>query len=96
LPTVTKFIKHPSIQVALTGGICIIVQAYFYKRIFHQELNGLLVAVPALIFGIYQSIYIKDKEDEKGKSRPEWSRPLYWSAAIILTTVLSIAIPYFN
>lgn len=96
---IKEFFRHPAIRLALTGGICIVVQAFFYKRIHHVEMSGIIFLLPGLIFGVYGTLTTTDgkkkKETSKKGINPKYLRPLYWHSAIILTTIISIIVPFF-
>jgi len=97
---IIEFLKNSAIQIAITGGLSIIIQSYFYKKVLHMEMSGLLLALPGLIFAMYGYLSmaeIKAKKGEKVDPRVlKALKPLYWHLAIILTTALSILIPYWR
>jgi len=95
-----EFVTHPIIYTAINAGLCHIIQSHFYGNILKIELSGLVAVLPALIVGVYATISLAgDLPEIRKKTNPKILRllkPLWWNLAIILTTVLSIAIPYFN
>lgn len=100
MKTIIDFFKNSTIQIAITGGLSIIVQSYFYKKVLHLDINGLLFAMPGLIFAMYGSLSMAEIKAKKGKKVDpivlKLLNPLYWHLLIILTTALSILIPYWR
>ena len=90
-----KFLKkawsYPEIQIALAFGIGIILQAYFYKRIYHLEIKGIFILLPGLIATAYEAMIHKKENKEK-----KYLKPIYWVAAILLASIISILIPLFR
>jgi len=110
---IKSFFKHPEIQLAITAGLTIIAQAYFYKKVLHIEQSGLLYLIPGFVILIYETMAMsvraneKKKEKNKGKRKedqeklektidPKYLKPIYWHGIIILSTILSILIPYLK
>ena len=88
---IRDFFAHPQIQVALALGIGIIAQAYVYKKIYHIEVEGLLILLPGLIVLAYETlIHKKENKDKK------FMKPIYWISGIMLVNIISILIPLFN
>lgn len=72
------------IQLALAAGFSIILMAYFSKRILNEPISYTLQAIPPFLVLIYEIVLNK-----KGESKI--TKPIYWSAAILLTAVLIIS-----
>ena len=83
-----ELIKSPHIQIALTTGVCIIVLAYFSKRILPEPIGYLPLAVPPFIASIYEAFVAKHKNKKIATTR-------YWVAAIFFSTALVIFIYAF-
>jgi hypothetical protein len=95
-----EVIQHPIIYTAINAGICHIIQSYVYKHILNRGINGFVAILPGLIVGVYASLSLaEDLPEIRKKTNPKFLRylkPLWWNLVIILTTALSIAIPYFR
>jgi len=95
-----EVLKHPIIYTAINGGLCHIIQSYAYKHILNLEISGLVAVLPGLIFGLYATLSLADDLPRLRKNvNPRllrYLKPLWWNLAIIITTFLSIAIPYFR
>ncbi len=93
-------LRHPIIYTALVAAVCKLTQAWIYKHVLHLEINGLVASLPWVLAGIYASISIvTDLPEEKKKLEPRVVKalnPIYWNLTIIITTTLSVAIPYFR
>lgn len=93
-------LKHPIIYTAINAGLCHIIQSYAYKHVLKLEIHGLVAILPGLIVGVYAYLSLADDLPRLRKNvNPKllkYLKPLYWNLAIIITTFLSIAIPYFN
>lgn len=76
-------IKSPHIQIALATGICIIVIAYFSKRVLTDPIGNLPTALPPFLMVIFESVHGRYKNR---KILTTW----YWIVAIFLTTALII------
>jgi len=79
------FIKSPHIQIALVTGICIIIIAWFSKRILTAPISYVQTAIPPFLMALYEGFSVRFKDK---KIFTTW----YWIAAIILSTLLIIAI----
>ena len=80
-----ELIKSPHIQIALVTGICIIVIAWFSKRIIERPVSNLETAVPPFLMALYEGFSIRFKDK---KIVITW----YWIIAIIAATLLIITI----
>jgi len=80
-----ELLKSPHIQIALATGICIIVMAYFSKRILPEPIGYLPIAIPPFIASIYEAVAAKHKNK---KIATTW----YWVTAIFISTALVIFI----
>ena len=93
-------LKHPLIYTALIAGICKITQSLIYKRILHLEIDGLVASLPWIIAGLYAYVSLVTNSPERKKKVAPWVfkalNPIYWILTIIITTTLSVAIPYFR
>jgi len=78
-----KFFKADEVKVALVTGACIIGQAIILKKVLHIEADLLVSNVPVYLLVIY--LIAKGQKKESGSTKP-----LYWSVAIVLATVLTI------
>ena len=76
-------IKSPHIYIALATGFCIIVLAYFSKRVLPEPISYLSLAAPAFIATIFESLLAKHKDSKLMKT---W----YWVVAILIATALVI------
>jgi hypothetical protein len=79
------FIKSPHIQIALVTGICIIIIAWFSKRILAEPISYVQAAIPPFLMALYEGFSVRFKDK---KIFTTW----YWITAIILSTLLIIAI----
>jgi predicted histidine transporter YuiF (NhaC family) len=80
---IVDFFKSPHIQIALTVGICIIVMAYFSKRILPEPIGYLPLAIPPFIATIFE-VVLKKYENS-------WiSKAWIWIILIFLSTFLVI------
>jgi hypothetical protein len=76
-------LKSPHIQIALSVGICIIVMAYFSKRVLSEPIAYLPLAIPPFIATIFEAV-LKKYENS-------WiSKTWYWIVLIFLSTFLVI------
>ena len=78
-----KLLKADEVKVALVTGACIIGQAIILKRVLHAKADLLMSNAPVYLFIIYLMVKGSKKESKSTK-------PLYWSLAIVLVTVLII------
>jgi hypothetical protein len=78
-----EMIRSPHIQIALATGICIIVMAYFSKRILPEPIGYLPLAIPPFIATIYEYVL---KRYENSKISTTW----YWIVLIFFCTFLVI------
>jgi len=85
---IKEFLVHPQIQIALALGIGIIAQAYFYKKIYHIEVEGLFILLPGFIVLAFETL--NHKKENKGK---KFMKPIYWVSAIMLANIISILVP---
>jgi hypothetical protein len=78
-----KLLKADEVKVGLVTGACIIGQAIILKMVLHTEADLLVSNAPVYLLVIYLIAKGQKKESESTK-------PLYWSVAIVLVTVLTI------
>jgi len=78
-------IKSPHIQIALVTGICIIVIAWFSKRILAEPVSNLQTAIPPFLMALYEGFSARFKDN---KIFTTW----YWIAVIIFATILILAV----
>jgi hypothetical protein len=76
-------VKSPHIQIALATGFCIIVLAYFSRRILSEPLSYLSLALPPFIAFIFETLLGKYQESKFLKT---W----YWIVAVFVSTALVI------
>ena len=76
-------IRSPHIQMSLATGSCIIVLAYFSKRVLPEPIGYLPLAIPPFITTIFEAVYKKYKGSKI-------CTPWYWIAAIFIATALVI------
>ena len=76
-------IKSPHVQISLATGVCIILLAYFSKRVLPEPIGYLPLAIPPFFMTIYESILQKYKGK---KIATTW----YWIAAIFISTFIVI------
>jgi hypothetical protein len=93
-------LKHPIIYTALVAAVCRIAESQFYKRVLHTEMDGLVANLPWIIFGMYATTsLLGDLPEARKKADPrilKFLNPIAWNLVIVITTALSIAIPYFR
>ncbi|MEJ2054612.1 MAG: hypothetical protein P8X42_11895 [Calditrichaceae bacterium] len=84
-----ELIKSPHIHIALATGLCIIIMAYFSKRILSEPIGYLPMAIPPFIALIFESLLGK-----YGNSKicTIW----YWILAVFLATGLVILFSWLN
>jgi len=80
---IKNLLKADEVKVALVAGACIIFQAIMLKKVLHAEPDLLVSNVPVYLVIIY--LITRGQKREPGSTKP-----LYWSLAIILATVLTI------
>ena len=80
-----ELLKSSHIQIALATGICIIVMAYFSKRILPEPIGYLPIAIPPFIASIYEAVAAKHKNKKI-------ATPWYWIATILSATALVIVL----
>ena len=78
-----ELLKSPHIQIALTTGACIIILAYFSKRLLAEPIGYLAMAIPPFVASIYELLLNKYKDSRVCTT---W----YWVVAIFGTTALVI------
>ena len=86
---IIEIVKSPHVQIALATGICIIVMAYFSKRILPEPIGYIPLAIPPFIATIYEFILTKNKDRRI-------SRTWYWIALIFFSTFLVILLSSFQ
>ena len=86
---IIQLIKSPHIQIALTTGICIIILAYFSKRILPKPIGYLPSAFPPFLMVIYEAVKGKYKERKITKVG-------YWIAAVLSSTALVIILTWYE
>jgi branched-subunit amino acid transport protein AzlD len=77
------FIRSPHIHIALATAVCIIIMAYFSKRIFSEPLGYLASAIPPFFMVMYELLIAQHKDHKLMKSR-------YWIGAILASTAVVI------
>ncbi len=65
---VKDFFKSPHIQIALATGACIIILAYFSKRILPEPIGYLPLAIPPFLAMLFESLMSRKKETNKIKA----------------------------
>jgi hypothetical protein len=75
-----KVLRSGHVQVAAATGLCIVVMAYVSKRIMHEAIPDLYLAVPPFLMTLYEGFRKKGRGAEEGKVG-------YWVAAIFLATI---------
>lgn len=80
-----ELIKSPHIQIALSTGVCIVVMAYFSKRVLPKPIGYLPTAVPPFLMAVYEALLGRYKNR---RITTTW----YWVAAIFITTALIIVL----
>lgn len=83
MPKFKETIKSPHIQIALATGACIIILAYFSKRVLAEPIGYLPLAIPPFFMTIYEAVAQKYKGK---KITTTW----YWIAAIFGSTFIVI------
>jgi hypothetical protein len=82
---VAEFFKSHHIQLALATGFSIIALAYFSKRVLPEPIPYLHLAFPPFLAVVAEAII--------AEYRNSWfARTWYWVLAILLATVLVIAL----
>ncbi len=93
-------LKHPIIYTAIVAAVCRVIQSQAYKKILLLEIDGLVATLPWIIFGVYATASLADDLPEiRKKTDPRILKclnPVLWNSIIVITTALSIAIPYFR
>jgi hypothetical protein len=82
---IAEFFKNGRIQVALATGICIVALAYFSKRVLPEPIHKLYLAIPPFIMTLYEGFAAK-------KEHTNYSKTLFWIAAIFVATALIIVV----
>jgi hypothetical protein len=77
---VGKLLGSGHVQIAAATGLCIVVMAYVSKRIMHEAIPDLYLAVPPLLMTLYEGFQKKGRGAVPGRVR-------YWVAAIFLVTI---------
>ena len=80
---VLEFFKNGRIQIALATGACIVVMAYFSKRVLLEPIHKLYLAIPPFIMTLYEGFAAK-------KEHANYSKTPYWIAAIFVAAILVI------
>jgi len=80
---VADFFKNQHIQIACVTGACIIILAYFFKRIMHEPVPNLAAAAPGFIFAIAEGVMVKVKKGILSKVET-------WSILVLLVTAAII------
>jgi len=78
-----ELLKSPHIHIALVTGCCIIILAYFSKRVFPEPIRDLYLAIPPFVMAVWEVLRGKHKEK---KFMTTW----YWVVAVVLTTAFII------
>ena len=84
-----QIIKSPHIKIALATGICILVMAYFSKRILPKPIEFLPLAIPPFLMVIFELV---DGKDKKQSITKVW----YWILAIFSSTALVIMLTWYE
>jgi hypothetical protein len=82
MKTIKEFFAHPIIQTALVTGASTIVLAWFSKRVFAEPLRNWELALPVLLFTLWQGLAARKS------AAPRFRRPWIGMLVIALTTVL--------
>ena len=78
-------LKEPHIPLALVTGSCIIIMAYFSKKILPEPIGYLPLAIPPFLMTIYETLYQKYKD--------HWICNIWiWIALIFLSTAIIILV----
>lgn len=80
-----EFLKNGRIQMALAAGVCIVVMAYFSKRVLPDPINKLYLAIPPFIMTLYEALAAK-------KEHTDYSKTPFWIAAMLVSAALIIAL----
>lgn len=75
------FFKSPHIRIALATAGCIIVMAYFSKKVFSEPLGYLASAIPPFFMVMYELLIAQHKDHKLMKSS-------YWIGAILISTAI--------
>ena len=79
-----ELIKSPQIQVALALGFSIIAMAYVSKRVLHEPIGALGLAMPPFVVLIHELVARRYKNS---RICTTW----YWVVGILIATALVIA-----
>ncbi|MBN2410764.1 hypothetical protein JXQ31_03660 [candidate division KSB1 bacterium] len=82
---IKEIFKSPHIHIALATGACIIILAYFSKRVLPRPIGYLANAIPPFLMAVYEALLSRFKDS---KLCTTW----YWIAAIFATTALIIVL----
>lgn len=80
-----ELIKSPTIQIALVTGFCIIIMAYFSKRVLPRPIGYLSLALPPFLATIHSTVCPRHKDR---KFCTTW----YWIVGILVATALVIGL----
>jgi predicted histidine transporter YuiF (NhaC family) len=89
LKKIKELLKSPHIQIALATGICIVVMAYFSKRVLPKPIGFLPTAIPPFFMVIYEAIREKYKDKKISKVK-------YWISAIFISTLIIIVLTWYK
>jgi predicted histidine transporter YuiF (NhaC family) len=78
-----EIVSSPHVQLALSTGICIIILAYFSKRVLPKPIGYIPLAIPPFIATLSEYII---KKYEGSKISTTW----YWIVLIFFSTLLVI------
>lgn len=85
LDKIKEDLHEPHIPLAIVTGVCIIIMAYFSKKILSKPIDYLPLAIPPFLMTIYEAVYKKYKG--------HWiCKPWLWMLAIIISTAIVIYI----
>ena len=87
---IAKLLKADEVKVALIAAISLIIQAIVRKKILHTNVDSLFTISPAYLFIIF--IITKNPILKNDTINNGWGDPLYWSIAIITTTVITVLV----
>jgi len=82
---IKDFFVHPTIQLALVLGACILILALFSKYALDGGMGDGIKSIPGLVAFALGSLSYNKKLDDK------WKRPWIANTATILVTVIIIA-----
>jgi len=82
---IINFFKNDHIQVALGTGACILILAFFFKKVMHTRVPGLESALPGLALAAFEAVKAK-----KGSTDRFWSRPWFWNLTMLAIVGLVI------